>query len=163
MLRNHQNARCAECLSTTLNRRKLLSLAGTSAGLMMIGAVIPGCGNPKGSPPTGPVDAGNVSALSVGTLLVMSNVVIARDTDGVYAMSAVCTHAGCLLDDSSDMIARGLSCPCHGSAFDGNGSVTQGPANSPLQHYAVSIASDGSITVDGGQPVSASTRTPATG
>jgi thiosulfate dehydrogenase [quinone] large subunit len=76
-------------------------------------------------------------------------------------MSAVCTHAGCLLDDSADKVSTGLSCPCHGSAFDGNGSVTAGPARSPLQHYAVTIAADGSITVDGSQPVSASTRTSA--
>jgi Rieske Fe-S protein len=90
----------------------------------------------------------------------MSNVVVARDAGGVYAMSAVCTHAGCLLDDSSSTIAAGLFCPCHGSSFDGNGGVTGGPARSPLQHYAVTLAADGSITVDGSQPVSPDTRTP---
>jgi Rieske Fe-S protein len=102
-----------------------------------------------------------VAALSVGAMLVMSNVVVARDATGVYAMSAVCTHAGCLLDDSSSTIANGLYCPCHGSTFDGSGSVTNGPARSPLQHYAVTIAADGSMTADGSQPVSASTRTAA--
>jgi nitrite reductase/ring-hydroxylating ferredoxin subunit len=75
---------------------------------------------------------GNASALSIGAMLVMSNVVLARDANGVYAISAVCTHAGCLLDDSSSTPARGLYCPYHGSAFDGNGSVTNGPARSPL-------------------------------
>ena len=85
---------------------------------------------------------------------------VARDADGVYAMSAICTHAGCFLDDGSQTIAAGLDCPCHGSRFDGNGAVTEGPANTPLQHYAVVIAADGSITVDGTQPVSADTRTP---
>lgn len=93
-------------------------------------------------------------------MLVMSNVVVARDAGGVYAMSAVCTHAGCLLDDSSNTIASGLSCPCHGSTFDGSGAVTNGPARSALQHYAVTIATDGTMTADGSQPVSASTRTP---
>jgi cytochrome b6-f complex iron-sulfur subunit len=142
-----------------LNRRELLSLAGRSTGLLIVVAAIPACGNMTGSPPTGPVAAGNVSALSVGTLLVMSNVIIARDANGLYAMSAVCTHAGCLLDDSSKTVARGLSCPCHGSAFDGGGAVTQGPAQAPLQHYAVTVAADGSITIDGSQPVSSDTRT----
>ena len=70
---------------------------------------------------TGPVSGGNVSALAVGALVVMSNVVVARDSNGVYAMSGVCTHAGCLLNDGSDTIANGLNCPCHGSTFDGNG------------------------------------------
>ena len=79
----------------------------------------------------------------------MTNFVVARDANGLYAMSAVCTHAGCLLDDTSNTIAAGLSCPCHGSSFDGNGRVTRGPAGSPLEHYAVTIGADGSITVDG--------------
>ncbi len=146
-------------LIRTVNRRTFLSVTGTSAGLAMAASLVPACGNPTGSPPTGLVAAGNVSALSVGTLLVMSNVVVGRDADGVYAMSAVCTHQGCLIDDSSSTIASGLNCPCHGSAFDGNGLVTNGPARTALQHYAVTIATDGSLTVDGSKPVSANIRT----
>src|SRR6476469_6411208 len=132
----------------TLNRRKLLCLAGGSTGLAVIGA---GCGSPTGSPPTGPVGAGNVSDLAVGSLLVISNVVVARDENGIYGMSSVCTHAGCLLNDGSRTIAAGLACPCHGSAFDGDGSVTRGPAGAPLQHDQVTVAADGAITVDGSQ------------
>jgi cytochrome b6-f complex iron-sulfur subunit len=143
-----------------LSRRRLLSMAESSAGAMVVGAAFMGCGNSAGTPPTGPVAAGNISALTVGTMLVMSNIVIARDETGVYAMSAVCTHAGCLLDDGSRTIAAGLFCPCHGSSFDGDGVVIGGPARSALQHYAVMIATDGTITVDGSQPVSASVRAP---
>jgi Rieske Fe-S protein len=138
----------------------MLSLAGASTGLLVVGAALPACGNPTGTPPTGPVDVGNISALSVGTMLTMSNVVVARDATGVYAMSAICTHAGCFLVDGARTIAAGLGCPCHGSAFDGDGQVTRGPAGAPLQHYAVAIAADGTITVDGSQPVAATTRTP---
>src|SRR4051794_24524948 len=144
----------------TLARRRLLCLAGCSTGLMMIGAGT-GCGDPMGSPPTGPVSGGNVSALSLGALLVLSNVAVGRDAEGVYAMSAVCTHAGCLLADSAQTIAGGLNCPCHGSLFDGDGAVTRGPARAALQHYQVTVAPDGSITVDGSQPVAAGARTPA--
>jgi cytochrome b6-f complex iron-sulfur subunit len=133
---------------------------GGTAGIAILGAATSGCGHATGAPPTGPVTAGNMSALSVGTMRVFSNVVVAQDAGGVYAMSAVCTHAGCLLDDASATVAEGLSCPCHGSAFDGNGGVTRGPAVRALQHYAVNIAADGTITVDGSQPVSAGTRTP---
>ena len=153
--------RCSSCSKRAVNRRELLILVGASTGVVVLGGAVSGCGNPTGTAPTGPVAAGNVSALSVGALLVMTNVAVARDVNGVYAMSAVCTHAGCLLDDGADTIAAGLGCPCHGSTFDGNGTVTNGPASSPLQHYAVTIAADGSITADGSQPVSASTRTPA--
>jgi Rieske Fe-S protein len=158
------NSRCPSaehCLHHQLNRRRLLSLAGSSTGLVLLGAALPACGNPTGTPITGPVSAGNVSALGVGALIVMSNFVVARDAAGVYAMSAVCTHAGCLINDGAGTIAAGLYCPCHGSAFDGNGAVTAGPARIDLPHYLVTISPDGSITVDGSQPVSATARTPA--
>jgi cytochrome b6-f complex iron-sulfur subunit len=148
-----------ECPARSLSRRAFLSATGTSAGLMVVATALPGCGNATGSPPTGPVAAGNVSALAVGSLLVMSNVIVARDATGVYAMSAVCTHKGCLVDGGNDTIAGGLQCPCHGSAFDGTGKVTHGPASQPLQHYAVTIAPDGAMTVEGGQPVSPGVRT----
>ena len=155
---NHD--RCADCRRGKMDRREMLVLVGASAGALAAASALSGCAPPTGSPPTGSIPAGNMSALAVGSMLVMSNVVVARDAGGVYAMSAVCTHAGCLLDDGSQSITAGLSCPCHGSAFDGNGTVTRGPARTPLQHYAVTIAADGSVTVDGSQPVSASTRTP---
>ena len=157
---NDETDRCSNCCKRAVNRRELLMLAGATTGLMVLGGAVSGCGSPTGTPPSGPVAAGNISALTVGSLLVMTNFVVAMDANGVYAMSAVCTHAGCLLDDGSDKIASGLSCPCHGSTFDGNGSVTNGPARSPLQHYAVAIAADGGLTVDGSHPVSTSTRTP---
>jgi len=138
----------------------MLKVVGLSAGTVSALVVLPACGQATGSAPTGPVSVGNVSALSVGKMLVMSNVVVARDTNGVYGMSAVCTHEGCLLDDGAATVAAGLSCSCHGSTFDGNGTVTRGPARTALQHFAVTIAADGSMVVDGGQPVPASTRTP---
>jgi Rieske Fe-S protein len=118
-----------------------------------------GCMGDTGAPPTGRVAAGNISALQVGTLIVMSNIVVARDGAGVYAMSAICTHQGCFLEDSSKTVSNGLHCPCHGSAFDGNGLVTNGPAGTALQHYAVTVASDGTITVEADQKVDATTRT----
>jgi Rieske Fe-S protein len=153
------DAKSSRCDSCKLDRRTLFKAAASSAGLIVLAEALSGCGNPTGTPPTGPVAAGNVSALSVGTLRVLSNVAVARDSEGVYAMSAVCTHQGCLLSDAGGSIVSGLGCPCHGSAFDGAGAVTRGPAQAALQHYAVSIASDGSMTVDGSQPVSTATRT----
>ena len=122
---------CADCPKNSIDRRQVLVLVGASTGLAIVGGAVSGCSQ-QGTPPTGPEGAGNISALQVGSLVVMSNVVLARDANGVYAMSAVCTHAGCLLDDYSQTISAGLSCPCHGSAFDGNGQVTRGPAGTPL-------------------------------
>lgn len=141
-----------------LTRRKLLRLAGSSTGLAVVCSGAAGCGNPTGSPPTGPVSGGSVSALEQGTLRVLGNVAVARDAGGVYGMSSVCTHAGCFLMAKDQTISGGLDCPCHESLFDGDGAVTHGPARQSLQHYLVTIATDGNITVNGDQPVPSSTR-----
>ena len=145
-----------------LSRRELLRVAGTSAGALLLTTALPGCSNPTGSPPTGPVSAMKVANYKVDSLQVLSsNVVVGRDSNGFYAMSAICTHAGCVLEDNAGTIATGLTCLCHGSTFDGDGKVTRGPARSPLQHYEVTIASDGAIIVDGSKPVASDVRVPA--
>jgi Rieske Fe-S protein len=136
--------------------RRLILKGGAATSLLL---VLPaGCNNSV-SPPSGPVPGGIVSDTTVGELRVLTGevVVLGRDADGLYAMSASCTHAGCLID-----VAGGdsLSCPCHGSLFDANGAVTRGPAGTPLQHYQVDVAPDGTITIHGDQPVSSEARTP---
>jgi len=148
--------------ASSLDRRQLFRVVGTSAGALLFAKVLGGCQpNATGSPPTGPVSAMKVADLKLSSLHVLSsNVVVGLDSGGVYAMSAICTHAGCILDDNAQTIAAGLSCACHGSTFDGDGAVTHGPARAPLQHYQVTIAADGSITVDGSKPVAASVRVP---
>ncbi|MDQ3733580.1 MAG: FAD-dependent oxidoreductase [Actinomycetota bacterium] len=57
---------------------------------------------------------------------------IYRDESGaLHAVSARCTHLGCLVRFSDT--ERAWECPCHGSRFDVDGSVIQGPANKPLE------------------------------
>jgi len=143
-----------------IDRRTVLK--GGAAGSIFL-AVVPAACNDSVSPPTGPVPGGNVSEVAVDTLRIVSgeNVALGRDTGGLYAMSAACTHQGCLVS-AAGTPEKGLSCPCHGSRFDGNGAVTQGPASSPLQHYRVDVASDGTITIQGGDPVAADARTAVT-
>jgi len=55
-----------------------------------------------------------------------------RDEDGaLHAVSATCTHLGCIVRFND--AERAWECPCHGSRFDIDGSVLQGPANRPLK------------------------------
>jgi glycine/D-amino acid oxidase-like deaminating enzyme len=55
-----------------------------------------------------------------------------RDDDGtLHAVSLRCTHMGCLLRFNG--AERSWDCPCHGSRFDVDGTVLEGPAVTPLE------------------------------
>ena len=55
----------------------------------------------------------------------------------VKVYSRNCTHAGCTIEGFSSV---GISsCLCHGSKFDTNGNVTNGPATNPLKQYLATI------------------------
>jgi glycine/D-amino acid oxidase-like deaminating enzyme/nitrite reductase/ring-hydroxylating ferredoxin subunit len=57
-----------------------------------------------------------------------------RDEQGnLHAVSLRCTHLGCLLRFNA--AERSWDCPCHGSRFDVEGRVLEGPAVSPLKRY----------------------------
>jgi cytochrome b6-f complex iron-sulfur subunit len=67
---------------------------------------------------------------------------------GIYAVSAVCTHLGCITRFRSD--ERVIACPCHGSRFDLEGNVIHGPAPQPLPWLEVTQDSAGNLVVDTG-------------
>lgn len=57
-----------------------------------------------------------------------------RDADGgVHAVSAICTHQGCQV--AFNPIEHSWDCPCHGSRFDIDGRVLDGPAEKPLPKH----------------------------
>jgi cytochrome b6-f complex iron-sulfur subunit len=63
------------------------------------------------------------------------------------ALSPICTHLGCTVEVQT---AR-LVCPCHGSTYDREGTVLQGPAQRPLARYAVELTADGVLVIDLGK------------
>ena len=59
-----------------------------------------------------------------------------RDDRGtLHAVSAVCTHMGCVL--GWNPAERTWDCACHGSRFGHDGSVLHGPATTPLERKTV--------------------------
>jgi glycine/D-amino acid oxidase-like deaminating enzyme/nitrite reductase/ring-hydroxylating ferredoxin subunit len=62
----------------------------------------------------------------------LSQKAVFRDDDGkLRQVSARCTHLGCLVRFNA--AERTWDCPCHGSRFDVDGSVIEGPATKPLE------------------------------
>jgi glycine/D-amino acid oxidase-like deaminating enzyme/nitrite reductase/ring-hydroxylating ferredoxin subunit len=69
----------------------------------------------------------------------LSKVAAYRDEAGLlHAHSAACTHLGCHLHWNS--FERCWDCPCHGSQFDIDGAVLNGPAIYPLQQVEIEEA-----------------------
>jgi cytochrome b6-f complex iron-sulfur subunit len=134
--------------SLILPRRRLL-IAACALGSR--------CAPPPGpiDLPSGPIAAGKASDLAMGALHVLGQVAVGRDAHGLYAMSTVCTHAGCPTQPTSG----GLYCACHGSFFSSDGAVIRGPARAPLPHYRLDLDSSGDLTVQAGTVVPAGDRT----
>jgi len=70
---------------------------------------------------------------------------VERDEDGIYAISSICTHLGCVAARTED---GSFHCPCHGSQFDPTGEVTRGPAPKALEYLQVARAPNGDLVVD---------------
>ena len=91
----------------------------------------------------GPPDA---FALGSKTHLAELGLWVSRDPDGgMYAISSVCTHLGCIAQQQKN---GQFLCPCHGSVFAGDGKVIAGPAPGPLSWIEMSVAPDGQVVVD---------------
>ena len=82
------------------------------------------------------------------------NVAIFCDEDGIYAISLVCTHLGCTVRQTPE----GFHCPCHGSVYDFDGQVIQGPAPKSLAWYGIAKTPGGQLVVDRTKPVAAGTK-----
>ena len=67
--------------------------------------------------------------------------------DGIkdFAISAVCTHLGCVVPWVR--ASNKFCCPCHGSQYDENGKVVRGPAPLSLALAHTTIKEDGNVAV----------------
>ena len=92
--------------------------------------------------------AGNPDLYPVNSVTFLKDqlVYIVRTAAGFYAVSAVCTHLGCITQWKPE--GNTIACPCHGSKFQPNGKRINGPAPRSLPHYAINLTADGELQVD---------------
>lgn len=85
-----------------------------------------------------------------------ARVYVGRDAQGFYALDAVCTHLGCLVEPKEE---GGFVCPCHESQFDALGQVEAGPATQPLPYLHLWLdEEEGQLFVDRSEPVEPTVR-----
>lgn len=74
-----------------------------------------------------------------------SSAVLIRKQDGqLVALSAVCTHLGCIVQWEKEK--QDFLCPCHGGRYTAEGVVISGPPPKPLPKLPFVVA-NGVITV----------------
>jgi len=133
------------------NRRHFLQVLGS-------GAVVAACSDSKMT--NAPLKAMDLKA---GDLKFLSNApaIVGRDSGGLYALSSICKHQNCDIAQGGKLLAGGIiQCGCHASQYDANGKVKGPPSTTDLDHIELTLAADGTISVNPSKIVPAATRTP---
>ena len=74
-----------------------------------------------------------------------SSAVLVKTKGGdLIALSAVCTHLGCIVQWEKEK--QDFLCPCHGGHYAADGTVVSGPPPRPLAKIPIAVA-EGKITV----------------
>jgi cytochrome b6-f complex iron-sulfur subunit len=129
-----------------MSRRIVLKVSLGLAGLLGLGALLKYLGyqtapiNPTRFTLKTPQDYRVDSVMS----LPEAKAWLFRDGQGLYAISAVCTHLGCMVMHSD----QGFECPCHGSRYNAAGYVLKGPAKLPLRYLELTLSPDGLVVLD---------------
>lgn len=131
------------------NRRDFLKHSGALVGAALVGAAVTDLGCVVSTAPlvqVEPVDGvirfdtavpelseqGDGVALSSDQL--DYPILLIKRKEGTFsALSTECMHLGCTVKKQKTV----LRCPCHGSVYDFEGNVMNGPTERPLQVYVV--------------------------
>ncbi len=65
---------------------------------------------------------------------------VMRTSEGVTALSMICTHLGCTVQYQE--ARQRFYCPCHDGVFDRDGDVVSGPVPIPLEQLPVKVLND---------------------
>ena len=90
--------------------------------------------------PSGPKQLAKTADVPVGSGVIVDDIVITQPTAGTFTgLSSVCTHAGCTV---SEVVEGAIVCACHGSKYNLDGTVANGPATKPLEAKPVAVQGD---------------------
>jgi Rieske Fe-S protein len=146
-------------LDASPSRRSLLGVSAAACSACVLAACAPSTGGSGQSATGGSGQSGGQAPVASGgtpvQVLKLADVAVGDSASGeangqkvlvyrpdektVEAFSAICTHQGCTVAPAGAK----FHCPCHGSVYSAqDGSVLDGPAPKPLQHFAAAIDGD---------------------
>jgi len=73
-----------------------------------------------------------------------AGVIIRKKSGELVALSAVCTHLGCIVQWENEK--QDFLCPCHAGRYTTDGAVISGPPPHPLAKLSFTVA-NGAITI----------------
>ncbi len=127
-----------------MNRKKFIktSFAMAALGLTSSSLFLESCTKSNPQPGNGTVNftldlskPANSALNKSGGSVITHNIIVINTNGSFKALSDICTHQGCSVNYNKN--SNNIICPCHGGAFDLNGSVLGGPPPSSLKKYSV--------------------------
>ena len=130
-----------------LSRRDFLKILTEAllalSGLLALGGLLRFLGYTGEREPPQVYDLGLAESYPPGSRTPVANgqYVLIHGQAGFTVIQTSCTHLGCRLTPGAD----GFSCPCHGSHFDLNGKVLNGPAVKVLDSQPIEPDKNGHL------------------
>ena len=129
-----------------MDRKEFLSALGLSSGVLIVTSCLAACtkNTTNGNVTAPAVDftldlslPANAALNNPGGYIYSGGVIVAKTTAGnIIAVSQACTHQGVDVVYNSN---NQFYCPSHGAAFATTGAVINGPANTALKQYTVTV------------------------
>lgn len=150
----NENLKETEALDRKSTRRGFLEwmlggIAGIGA-LVWLGSVLTYL-RPVVEGSWGVVEVGRIDKFPVGRGVSVpfkgTTVLILHLETGFVAFSAICTHAGCLVDWDAEK--EQIVCPCHSGVFDSEGNVISGIPPRSLKRYRINTIGDKVLLAEG--------------
>jgi len=135
--------------NANISRRDFLSLISkvllTASGLLGLGGLVRFFEPPAEETQPTAFEIGEIDNYPLGsrTLIANARAILLHTPQGYRTLSLICPHLGCLVTYDGD----GFTCPCHGSRFDLDGSLANGPADRDLESLKVETNPSGDLVV----------------
>jgi Rieske Fe-S protein len=134
---------------SSLSRRDFLKLSSRAllavSGLLGAGALWRFLNHPTEPPQQTEFDVGPAADYPPGSRTLRPEVpaVVIHGETGFSALSLVCPHLGCTVEQTT----AGFACPCHGSTFASSGAMLSGPAGAALRSLQIEQNPEGHLVI----------------